>query len=105
MRPTRAATSFLGSDYLPRLRFTREEAEAEAKRLAEEYVAELPGLTPTRFVRTYPDRTVPRSGDSKHPVTWVALFEFSHAPGEVVDGGELFVVVNLATKAASIRSE
>jgi hypothetical protein len=87
---------------LPRLRFTREEAEAEATRLAIEFVAGLPGAASGRCTRTYPDSMAPTSRSSKHPVAWVVVFIFH--PLEVrMDGGELFVTVDLETKAVAIR--
>jgi len=88
---------------MTRLRFTRTEAEAEATRLASELVAVLPGASSVQCVGAYPDTTAPRSHSSKHPVNWSVVFKAPQPPGVVMDGGELFVTVNLETKVVAIR--
>jgi hypothetical protein len=88
---------------MSRLRFSRAEAEAEATRLASEYVAGLAGTSTVRCIRAYPDATALRSHNSKHPVAWLVVFKASQPPGVVVDGGELFVAVDLDTGAVAIR--
>jgi hypothetical protein len=88
---------------MPRLRFTRAEAEGEALRLATEFVAKLPGSESDRCVGIVPDAMTPQSNASKHPVVWVAIFKTPQPHGEVMDGGELFVTVNLETNTVNIR--
>jgi hypothetical protein len=87
---------------LPRLRFTLADAEAEATRLATEFVTRLPHSASARHVRTVPDGTAPQSSSSKHPVAWCVMFVY-HPLEVVMDGGELFVAVNLETKTAYIH--
>jgi hypothetical protein len=84
---------------MPRLRFTREEAEAEATRLATEFVSGMAGAECARCLGAFPDRMMPKTSSSKHPVVWVVAFVF-HPPDVIVDGGEIFVTVNLQTKVA-----
>lgn len=88
---------------MARLRFTRAEAEAEATRLASEFVAGLPGTSTDRCIGAFPDKTIPRSRASKHPVAWVVVFKTPQPPGVVMDGGELFVKVNLETNSVAIH--
>lgn len=87
---------------MTRLRFTRTEAETQAKRLASDFVSGLPWASSYRCVHAHPDTTVPKSGASKHPVAWVVMFKSPDPPGVVVDGGELFVTVNVETNAVAI---
>lgn len=92
-----------GGIHMTRLRFTRVEAEAEATRLASEFVARLPGCTTDRCVGAFPDKSAPPSPASKHPVAWLVLFKAPTPPGAAMDGGELFVTVNLEAKTVAIR--
>jgi len=87
---------------LPRLRYTRAQAEAEAILLATEFVSGLPGAVSGRCTGAHPDRMAPMSGSTKHPVVWVVIFAF-HPPEVLMDGGELSLTVNLETKIVSIR--
>jgi hypothetical protein len=88
---------------MTRLRFTRADAEAEATRLALEFVAGLPGCGSDRCVGAFPDTSAPRSRASKHPVAWLVVFKAPQLAGVVMDGGEMFVSVNLQTNAIAIR--
>jgi len=86
-----------------RLRFTREEAQLEAARRASEFVSGLPSCTGLRLRGTHPDTTAPQSRASKHPVAWIVVFSLDLPDGTVMDGGELFVAVNLDSGAGAIR--
>jgi hypothetical protein len=86
-----------------RLRFTREDAQHEAARRASEFVSGLPSCKGLRLRGTHPDTTVPQSSASKHPVAWVVVFSLDLPDGAVMDGGELFVAVNLDSGAVAIR--
>ena len=88
---------------LARLRFTRADAEAEATRRATEFVAGLADSASYRCVRAYPDSSAAKSNSSKHPVAWIVVFVSVQPPGVVMDGGELFVVVNLEARVVAIR--
>jgi hypothetical protein len=85
---------------VPRLRFTRAEAEGEAIQRATEVVATLPSGKSVQCVGAFPDWTAAPSRSSKHPVAWVAIFT---TPGDIMDGGELFVTVNLDTNTVGLR--
>ena len=87
---------------MPHLRFTREEAEAEATRQATELVAGLPGASSARCKGAVPNPSAPRSRSTKHPVAWLVAFVF-HPPEVIMDGGELWVAVNLGTGAVAIQ--
>ncbi len=80
---------------MARLRYSREEAQAEATRRAEAFVSGRPDRGKIRLRGTVPDLTKPPSHSSKHPVAWVAIFAPIPADGEVIDGGELEVAVDL----------
>lgn len=86
-----------------RLRYSRAEAEAEATRRAERFVADRPDREVLRHCGTYPDWVVPPSPASKHPVAWVAVFAPIPPDGGVIDGGELFVVVDLESGSVAVR--
>jgi len=86
---------------MPRLRFSREEAEAEARRLATEFVSCLPGVERLQCRSAMPDGLEPKSSASKHPVAWIVVFAPCQSHEVVMDGGELFVKVNIETKAVS----
>src|SRR5262245_29378299 len=81
-----------------RLRYTPEQAEAEAKRLAEAYVAQLQNVDGYIFRRAWADGHAAKSPSTKLPVVWHAMFSRDYPEGVVVDGGELVVVVNIETK-------
>lgn len=80
---------------MARLRYSRAEAETEATRRAEAFVAARPDCERFRFRGTFPDTAVPPSRASKHPVVWVATFQLVPENGDVIDGGELLVSVDL----------
>jgi hypothetical protein len=87
---------------LPGLRFTRRQAEAEAICLSTEFVSDLPDAASSRCIGAYADEMAPKSRSTKIPVVWVVGFVF-HPPEVVMDGGELFVTVDLETKVVAIR--
>jgi hypothetical protein len=78
-----------------RLRYTLMEAQAEATRRAEAFVADRPDRDKFRLRGAHPDSLVPPSQASKHPVTWVVVYAPVPPEGGVIDGGELFVAVDL----------
>jgi hypothetical protein len=84
-----------------RLRYSR--AEAEATRRAEAFVAGRPDRDQLRHRGTYPDSSAPPSRSSKHPVAWVAVFAPIPPDGGVIDGGELFVAVDLESGSVAVR--
>jgi hypothetical protein len=86
-----------------RLRFTRQQAQNEAARRASEFLSGLPSCTGFRLQGTHPDTTVARSHNSKHPVAWLVVFRLDQPDGGVMDGGELFVAVDLESGAVAIR--
>lgn len=94
--------SAVGNHRVPRLRFTREEAEAEAIRLATEFVAGVPGAESYQCQKASPDKRQPKNLCSKHPIYWLVTFVPPPEPGVVIDGGELFVSVDLETKTVAI---
>lgn len=70
-------------------------AKAEATRRADEFVASLPDHNEWRHISTNPDTFDPPRSSSKHPMTWVATYVPIPPCGSVIDGGELFVIVDL----------
>ena len=86
---------------MPRIRLTREEMRDEAIRLASEFVAQLPYAESARFKGAGPDTSSPTSDASKFPIVWNVAFVF-HPPDVVMDGGELFVTVNVETGAVTL---
>ncbi|MDB5310755.1 MAG: hypothetical protein JWO38_4957 [Gemmataceae bacterium] len=87
---------------MARLRYSRTEAQAEAQRRAEAFVADRPDRDQWRLRGTSPNTLVPPSRASKHPVAWVAVFAPVPPDGGVIDGGELFVAVDLETGGVGV---
>ncbi len=85
-----------------RLRYSRAAAEAEATRRAEAFVAGRPDWNWYRHRGTVPDTPAPPSPASKHPVAWVAVFVLIPPDGGLIDGGELFVAVDLESGTVSV---
>jgi hypothetical protein len=78
-------------------------AQAEATRRAEAFIADRPDRGQFRHHGTFPDTLVPPSRASKHPVAWVAVFAPVPPDGGVIDGGELFMAVDLEAGTVGIR--
>lgn len=86
-----------------RLRFSRAEAQDEGTKRAVAFVADRPDWDQLRHRGTFPDRLVPSSRASKHPVAWVVVFAWVPPDGGVIDGGEIFVAVDLESGSVGIR--
>ena len=86
-----------------RLRYSRVEAQAEATRRAEAFVADRSDCDQFRLRGAFPDSLLPPSRASKHPVAWVVMFSPSPPEGGGIDGGELFVTVDLESGAIGVR--
>jgi hypothetical protein len=86
-----------------RVRYSLAEAEAEATRRAKVLVANRTDRDQLRHCGTFPDTLVPPSRASKHPVAWVAVFAWVPLNGEITDGGELSVAVDLESGSVGIR--
>ncbi len=78
-----------------RLRYTLEEARAEATRRAEAFVSDRADRDQWLLRGAAPNTLVPPSRASKHPVAWVVIYAPVPPEGEAIDGGELFVAVDL----------
>jgi hypothetical protein len=92
---------------MARLRFARAEAEAEAEaeavKLASIFVAAHPEAFCLQCVGAIPDNMAERRRHSKHPVARVVIFKAPPPPDVVMDGGEPFVTLNIASKEVAIR--
>jgi hypothetical protein len=88
---------------MARIRFTRQQAHAEASRRAEQFVAGLSNCANLRLRGCIPDSRVPQSRSSKHPLAWVAVFAMGSIEDCVIDGGELFITVDLESSAVAVR--
>lgn len=89
---------------MARLRYSRAEAEVEATRRAEAFVANRPDRDQWRYGVTYPDSLRPPSRSSEHPLAWVVVFTPIPPEGCIIDGGELFVGVDLESGSVAVRS-
>lgn len=87
---------------MPRLRCSREEAKLEAIRIAEEFVARRPDAHNHRILGAHPDDDAHQVGSGKTPAVWIVTFQW-HIPGCTMDGGELFVRVNVQKRHAELR--
>lgn len=88
---------------MARLRYSREEAQAEAVRWAKAFIAEWPDGGQWRFLRAFPNSLAPTSETSKHPVAWFVLFAPVPPEDGVVDGGELWVAVDLESGSVGLH--
>lgn len=82
---------------MARLKFSRPEAEAEATRLAQKIIAARSDCFTWRHLGTHPDTNALPSRGSKHPIHWIVTFAPIPRGGEIIDGGELIMTVNLET--------
>lgn len=81
-------------------RLTRDEAKAEAKRIAVAFVKHVPGATGARYLDANPDILAVQGEPSETPVCWVV--EFDCAPPGAADNRPLLVWVNVKLKRASV---
>ena len=88
---------------MSRLRYSLAEAQAEATRRAEAFVAVRPDRDEFRLRGARPDSQASPVRASKHPVAWVVVFAPVPPEGGVIDGGELFVAVDLEQGTVSLR--
>jgi hypothetical protein len=86
-----------------RQRYSRAEAQAEATRRAAEFVSGRPDRDEWRHSGTIPDSLSPPSQACKHPMGWVAVYAPIPPDGGVMDGGELFVAVDLESGVVAVR--
>ena len=87
---------------MARVRFSRADAVAEATRRADAFVAGRADRDGWRHVSITPDGIGPPRTASKHPVVWVAMYA-PVPPDGGIDGGELFVVVDLELGTVGLR--
>lgn len=90
---------------MARLRYSFSEAEAEATRLAKEFVSQNPEWNEAILLLVAPSNIEAKSSVSKFPISWTACFAFPHPPDVVVDGGELVIDVNIETKHVQLWDE
>lgn len=88
---------------MARLRYSLSEAQAEATRRAEAFIAGRPDRNGFNLRGAYPDPLVSLSKASKHPVAWVVIYAPIPPEGCVIDGGELFVAVDLELGTVGLR--
>ncbi len=86
---------------MTRLRYSLAEAKQAATEIAIEAIGTLNTIHPARLVSISPDRTAPQGIASKHPTRWIVAF-VCHDPEVVLDGGEIFVSVDLETKTGEV---
>ena len=82
---------------MARLRCTREQAQAEAIRLAEEFLLTIPNSSDYKFSHAVPDTTLPRGDSGKIPAVWLVIYTY-HKDGGTWDGCDLCIRVNVQTK-------
>lgn len=87
---------------MARIRYTLEQAQDEAIRRAEAFVANRADRDKWRLRGASPNTLVPPSRASKHPVAWVVVFAPVPPANGIIDGGELFVAVDLELGTVSI---
>ncbi|MCE9560864.1 MAG: hypothetical protein K8U57_02305 [Planctomycetes bacterium] len=88
---------------MARLRYSREEAQAEAVRRAEAFVADRADCDEWRLRMAFPNTLLSPSQASKHPVAWFVLFAPVPPEGGVIDGGEMCVAVDLESGSVGLH--
>ena len=88
---------------MARVRLSRAEAHGEATRRASAFIAERDDRDNWRHISTTPDTLGPSRRAAKSPVVWVAMYAPIPPSDVVIDGGELFVVVDLESGTVGLR--
>jgi hypothetical protein len=86
-----------------RIRYSNANAHLEATRRAAAFIADRADRDNWRYVSTSADRVGPSRRSSKHPVVWVTTYAPVPSNGEVIDGGELVVIVDLELDTVGLR--
>lgn len=86
-----------------RLRYSLTQAQAEATRRAEAFVADRADRDQWQLRGAFPNTLVPPSQASKHPVAWVVMYSPVPPEGSLIDGGEMFVAVDLELGTIGLR--
>ncbi len=71
---------------------------------AEAFIAGRPDRDEYRLRGAHPDALAPSSRASKHPVAWVVVYAPMPPEGGAIDGGELFVAVDLELGTVGLRT-
>lgn len=87
---------------MARQRYSREQAQIEAIRRAEAFAVDWPDRGRSQLRGAFPNTGVPPSQASKHPVAWLVVFAPVPPEGGVIDGGELFVAVDLESGSVGL---
>ena len=88
---------------MARLRHTLEEARLLAELLADNLVATTSWASRVHKVGTWPGSSSLQGKGSKHPTVWVVGYQTIAPEGTTIDGGEIFVEVDLESQSASFR--
>ena len=88
---------------MARVQHSKAEAQAEATRRATAFIAERDDRDYWRHISTTPDTVGPQRRTAKSPVVWVAMYAPILPSAGVIDGGELFVVVDLESDTVGLR--
>lgn len=84
-----------------RVRYSLKQAEAEARRLASEFFSRELEYKGMKLSSVTPHLFAPQKRASKHPTAWIAKYSPAPVANEVIDGGELLLLIDLET--ASVR--
>ena len=88
---------------MSRLRHTLEEARDFAELLADNLVAGTSWSSTVQKVGASPASLERQGKSSKHPTVWTVVYQMRMPHGSTIDGGEVFVNVDLESKAATFR--
>ncbi len=88
---------------MARLRFTLEEARDLAELLADNLIAGMSWGTTVRKIGATPASPDRQGKSSKHPTAWTVIYQIKVPEGSTIDGGEVFVEIDLESKSATLR--
>lgn len=88
---------------MARLRFTLEEAQSLAELLADNLITRQSWGSSVQRIGATPASSARQGKSSKHPTAWTVIYQMKVPQGSIIDGGEVFVEVDLESKSAILR--
>lgn len=88
---------------MPRLRHTLEEARNLAELLADKLIASTSWGSSLQSLGASPATLDTQGNSSKHPTRWIVTCKPRLPQGSTVDGGEVFVSLDLESESATFR--
>lgn len=88
---------------MARLRYSLEEAREQAELLADQLVAETSWTDTVQRTGAFASSLDRQGKSSKHPTVWTVVYQLRPPQGTTIDGGEVFVKVDLEDESAAFH--